>query len=90
MFDIYVLGLLYPEPETDENGDAIANPNPILGYHVNTTQSIAEFKQFEIKPKVPMSAVGGVKTFYYKFSNKEQFEQYLGLIENYNLIEVLV
>ncbi len=88
--DMYVLGTVYPEPETDENGDAIPGQEPIAGYHVNTTEAVVYFKQFEIKPKTPMSAIGGVKTFYYRFANEAQFNEFLAFVGNYNLIEISI
>lgn len=88
MAELFVLGTIYPEPETDEFGDAIPGQDPLPGYHVNTTEEILPFKAFRINPKAPTCLVGGANTCFYKFASEAQFLEKLGLLENPILVQV--
>ena len=60
------------------SGDA---ENPVVteleGWHVNSTELIAEWEQWRVNPTNPRQTIFGVETFFYRFDNEKQFNELL-------------
>jgi hypothetical protein len=63
---------------TDAEGFEYEETAPIQGWHVNTTQEVAEWSQYKVEPSTPMRVYAGVTTYFYTFPDQETFESVTG------------
>ena len=72
-----IIGNLYTPGTFDAEGSVIAAPEPVAGYHVNTTHPVADWAAFKVTPATPRRVFGGGTTHYYTFADAAEFEAHL-------------
>lgn len=82
MITLDELGTLYTAPVVDSNGNITTQPTAIEGYHVNSTQAVAEWASYEITPLTPCVVFAGVTTYFYKFASQSAYQTALELIND--------
>ena len=61
---------------TDSDGIEYPEYAPITGYHINSTQTVPEWDQYQVFPSGTYHRVfAGVETFCYRFDSAEQAQE---------------
>lgn len=74
---IDIIGLIYKPTGvmlTDDEGFEYPEQAPRDGWHVNTTEEMPEWAEYQVTPTVPYRIFAGLPTFYYSFFSQEVFE----------------
>ena len=76
MIELSEIGLIINKPGTyDDNGEQIKPPTYVPGWHVNATESIPEFKPYEIEVKTPVRIYAGGDTIFLRFDSEAHFDE---------------
>ena len=62
---------------TDSEGFEIPITEPIVGFHVNTTEAIDGADEYRVSPTVPRVVYAGVETFFYSFPDESTFRTFI-------------
>ena len=63
----------------DSNGDYTSVP--VVGYHCNSTEPLEGCESYLLAPDTPYMQALGVESYYYVFSNKDEFLSVTGFVE---------
>jgi len=68
-----VIGTLFTKPELDADGEMIAEPVQIDGFHINTDEPVLDLPDgIQVHPVTPQFVIAGIETYHYKFESEEQ------------------
>ena len=58
----------------DEDGNDYNEQIAVEGYHVNCTEQLEEWTDYEVTPSTPRRLFAGVDTYFYSFADKAEFD----------------
>ena len=70
---LYIIGTIY-----NLSGDGETSA-PVDGWHVNSTELLADIEDYRIEPATPKFVFMGVGTYCYKFDSEQQAKELLEL-----------
>ena len=73
MINTDVIGTIYTPGTYDSEGNTLTEPVAQPGYHVNTTQSVSHWSDYEVKPNTPRRVFGGSRTYFYTFNSEATY-----------------
>lgn len=75
---IDVIGILYDQPPINSKGEYTSPPQPLDGYHVNSTLLIEELENYQVIPNKPYRLFSGIETYFYVFADEQQAKELIG------------
>jgi hypothetical protein len=68
---LVIIGKLYKISGDEENPTA----TELDGWHVNSTEPVAEWDNYQVSPEAPKMVFAGVETYHYRFKDKKEFDK---------------
>jgi hypothetical protein len=68
---IDIIGIIYDITGDVENPTATPKP----GWHVNSTEPVPEWAEWQVTPDIPSCVFAGVETYHYRFDSEQHFDE---------------